>query len=120
MNIIARIAIGAVAVAVVGHFGPWWVGLPCIAAVEWFMGRRGGYPFIAGFYSMALPWMVMALWLDVANGRTLSTRVSALFSLPDFPFLLVLLTGLIGGLLGGWAGITTAWIRNFFDRDERG
>ena len=106
--------------AVLGHFGPWWIGLTCVAVVEWFMGRRGGHAFIAGFYAMALPWMVLALWLDVANWRILTARVAALFSLPDLPFLLVLLTGLIGGLLGGWAGITTAWLRSFFYTDDRG
>jgi ABC-type uncharacterized transport system permease subunit len=46
--------------------------------------------------------------------------VAALFSLPDLPFLLVLLTGLIGGLLGGWAGITTAWLRSFFYPEDCG
>lgn len=108
------------AVAVLGRYGPWWIGLPCVAVVEWFMGKRGGYSFIAGFYAIALPWMVLALWLDVANERILTTRVAALFALPNIPFLLVLLTGLVGGLLGGWTGITTAWLRNFFDGDDRG
>ena len=116
----ARMVISVLAVAVVGHFGAWWAGLPCVAAVEWFMGRRGGYPFVVGFYAMALPWMALAFWLDHANGRMLSTRVAALFSLPDIPFLLVLLTGLIGGLLGGWTGMTTAWLRKALRPEHHG
>lgn len=110
---ILRIALMAIAVPVVGWFGPWWGGFVAVAAIEAFLGHKGGYPFLTGFYGVALPWLTMALVADVANGQQLSHMIQQLFHLPRIPYLMVVLTGLLGGLLGGWMAYTVSLLKQW-------
>ena len=62
--------------------------------------------FVAGFLGVGIIWMGHAWGLDVANNSTFTEVIIQLLQVPliDEPFLLVLATGLIGGLSGGLAG----------------
>ena len=69
------------------------------------------YSFAAGFLAIFLLWGLMALWLDLANGSLLSQKMVDFFlqgragSIANYakPYLLISLTGLIGGLFSGAA-----------------
>jgi len=95
----------AVATAALSSVLPWWI--------VWFAGlgagvlwpkpvRTAGAAFLGAF---AL-WVGMAFWLDQQNQGILSAKISGLFRGIQ-PALLILLTGLLGGLLaaaGAWLG----------------
>jgi hypothetical protein len=85
---------------------PWWsIAVVCFL-VSFFAGLRGGKAFLAGFLGIALFWLVAALVHDVPNEHILSTRMAVLFKLPNY-LLFILVTVVLGGLIGGlsaWAG----------------
>lgn len=102
-----RILIIALASTIAQMFSPWWSALIVATLVEAVFGSSRFLSFLVGFYGVALPWMIGALIIDMQNGSILSNRVLTLFSLPQWPFLIIIVTGLIGGLSGGasaWAG----------------
>ena len=93
-----------------GLFLPWWV----IAIVGFGSGflidQTPVKSFLSGLLSCFILWWVMALLVDLANNSVLSTKVAALFGLPQ-SWMLVLLTGLIGGLVTGMGALTGALLK---------
>lgn len=86
---------------------PWW----CIAIAAF----AGGYAlkskanFLAGLLGIALLWLIKAVMLDASSSAPLAERVAAIFSLSK-P-LLMLVTALIGGLVGGFAAMAGASLK---------
>jgi len=92
----------ALAAFILELFMPWW----CIAIAA----LAGGYAlkskanFLAGLLGISLLWLIKAWMLDAAASAPLTERVAAIFSLSK-P-LLLLVTALLGGLVGGFAAMS--------------
>ena len=87
---------------------PWWSCAVVCFLVAMFAKQIGGWAFLMGFLGVGSFWLVAALLHDVANEHILSTRMAALFKLPNY-WLFILVTVFIGGLVGGlaaWVGAT--------------
>lgn len=86
---------------------PWWSVVVVACIVEAFFGNQKFLSFFVGFYGIALPWMIGALVIDIQNSSILSDRVMTMFTLPTWPLLAIIVTGLVGGVAGGlgsWTG----------------
>lgn len=98
----------ALAAFILELFMPWW----CIAIAA----SAGGYAlksksnFLAGFLGIALLWLIKAWMLDATSAAPLAERVAAIFSL-NKPLLMVI-TAFIGGLVGGFAAMAGAALKN--------
>lgn len=92
-------------------FLPWWVITPlCFALAAW-RGLSGGRSFVAGFLGVGLGWLLLASWLSLRNEGLLAHRVAQLLPLGGQGWLLVIVTAVIGGLVGGLAALAGAWLR---------
>ncbi|MDF7814434.1 hypothetical protein [Hymenobacter sp. YC55] len=92
-------------------FLPCWVITPlCLVLAAW-RGVSGGRSFVAGFLGIGLGWLLLASWLSVRNEGLLAHRVAQLLPLGGQSWLLVLLTAVIGGLVGGLAALAGTWLR---------
>ncbi len=89
---------------------PWWVvALVSFALAAW-LAKGSGHAFLAGFGGIALSWLLMSLYFYIRNEALLAGRVATLFKLPH-PALLILVTLIIGGLVGGLAGLAGYFCR---------
>jgi len=96
----------ALLAAVAEQFLPWWSVAVVAFVVSAFANPKPGRAFRAGFCGIGLCWLVAALLHDIANEHILSTRMAALFHLPNYA-LFIVVTVFVGGLVGGlsaWAG----------------
>jgi hypothetical protein len=59
--------------------------------------------FLAGFMGISLLWSGMALYINQQNESILSLRVVKLFPLSESSIALIITTGILGGILGGFA-----------------
>ena len=66
--------------------------------------------FLTGFLAVAILWAGYAFYLDTQNSAMLSSQIASLFSLSE-PMLLVAITALLGGLVGGFGALTAAYFR---------
>jgi len=57
-------------------------------------------------------WGGLAFWIDVKNDSILSVRISQLMGIGNNPVILILITGLIGGLVGGFAAMSASFLRS--------
>lgn len=96
-------------------FIPWWsVFIPGVILGA-ILGRSGSYSFFWGFAGIAAMWLLQTLWIDFSNSGVLATRIADLFSLPS-GWLLILITVLIGGLIGGFTALTGYLFRKIMIR----
>ncbi len=99
-----RIVLIAIVGTLAQMFLPWWSVVIVAATVEVFFGSEKFLSFLIGFYGIALPWMLGALIIDLQNESLLSNRILSMFKLPQWPLLIIIVTGLVGGIAGGVAG----------------
>ena len=90
-----------------GYFLPWWIVAITAFLAAFFIGKTSGQSFWSGFSAVFIVWTVLALFKSIPNDHILAKRVAGMFQLPNW-ILLLFVTALIGGLVGGmsaWSGV---------------
>ena len=92
-------------------FLPWWsIAIPGVIFGYWF-NKKAGPSFILGFIAVFLLWGGQALYIHFANDAILSTRIAEMLQVGS-PLIVVLITGMLGGLVSGLATLTGALIQD--------
>ena len=108
-------------------FLPFWIIVVMAFLVSFFMARprkkhpgygrkrskqRPPFSFIAGFLAIALLWGGLAYGIDQANASVLSGKIAQLLRVNNLPapisapMMMVGLTAIVGGLLGGLGSLS--------------
>ncbi|ALW84216.1 hypothetical protein AUC43_03360 [Hymenobacter sedentarius] len=90
---------------------PWWSMAVVAFALGFTLMPSGGAAFGAGFGGAGLSWLVPAAWLAYQNEGLLAHRVAQLLPLGGSAVVLVLVTGVVAGLVGGVAALAGTWLR---------
>jgi len=118
MNLFLRVsAIAVIASLLQWSVGFWWLAPLTAFVVEALIGKGDRTGFFSGFYGIAIPWMILAAYIDHQSGSILTYRLLELFKLPRFASVLILVTGLVGGLSGGVASLAGSWVKAYFKHD---
>ncbi len=91
-------------------FLPWWVVAPIAGLVCYFVSKKPGLAFAEGTAGVALVWLAYALLIHIRTEGIMTARMSQLL-LKGPTNLLLTLTPIIGGLVGGLAGLTGFYLR---------
>lgn len=97
--------------AVAQLFLPWWVIAPVAFLVCYWRSRTGWRAFGNGFAGVGTVWLIYALFIHLQTNGILTDRMSVLLLKSESGLALVLLTALIGGLVGGMAGLAGQAVR---------
>jgi len=100
-----------------GYF-PWWSVAIVAFIVGMLMKSSGWKAFLSGFAGVGLMWAANALFFHYRAGGLLTERVAHMFTLPS-PWLLVALTGLVGGVVGGLAASAGFHLRGALQEPQR-
>jgi hypothetical protein len=113
MKIIAAIILTAFLAYVLGLYSafPWWSFVFTSFVVAVAIHQRGGKAFLAGFLGLFLLWSILALLKDSANEHVLSTKVAQVLPLGGSYLILILVTGIVGGLVSGFAALAGSFMR---------
>lgn len=91
-------------------FLPWWsIAIPGIL-LGYFFKKKAWASFGWGFLALFILWAGQALYIHFMNDGILSTRIANMLGVGS-PYLVVLITGVLGGLVSGFATMTGALIK---------
>lgn len=95
-----------------GIFFPNWIIAPIAFIVSLLIPLRPLPAFLSGFVALFLLWGGLALVASAANHGILATKIASLLPLSGSPYLLILVTALVGALVGGGGSLTASFLRN--------
>lgn len=111
-NIISLLVL-AIACILIQSFTPWWSSLIIIGLFTAIMNTPPIKALLFGAIILFVIWFVYAFYLNHQNDGILSTRVGVLFQgLSGFN--LVLITGILGAIIGGLSALTGSLFRRAF------
>src|SRR6266487_2491341 len=112
MKLLVAIILTALLSFVFGLYLPWWSIAIAAFIATLLIPLRALRGFISGFIGVFILWAVLAWWIDVKNQHLLSKKVAEIFPLDGSSFLLILVTAIIGALVGGFAAMSGSYLRS--------
>ncbi|MGZ3838000.1 MAG: hypothetical protein ACXVMS_12345 [Flavisolibacter sp.] len=106
MRLLLSVLLTVVLAFMAGLFFPWWSIAPVAFLVALVLVRGMVKGFLSGFIGIFILWGLLSFWIDLKNKSILSQKISQLFHLGQAPYLMILITALAGGLVGGFAAMT--------------
>ncbi len=111
MKFIIALFLTAVLSYISGLYLPWYGIAIAAFIVGLIIPQRSGKAFLAGLLGVFILWVGLAWWIDMKNNGILATRMTHLLPLGGSRILLILVTGLIGSLVGGFAALSGSFLR---------
>ncbi len=111
MKFIVSILLTALLCFVICLYMDWWAIAIVAFIVAVVIPQSAGRSFLTGFLALLLLWGGLSFYISNSNQNILAHKVSMLIIGMDNPYLLMLVTGLIGALVGGFAALTGAFVR---------
>ena len=97
---------------------PWWIVIVSGLIVGLMLPGNGWNLFNAGFLGAGLVWLGLALNLDYQTNSIMTGHMIQLIGLED-KLILLLLSGLIGGLGAGFGALTGSSFRLIFIKKKK-
>ncbi|MBI2731219.1 MAG: hypothetical protein HYX40_10770 [Sphingobacteriales bacterium] len=94
-----------------GMYLDWWSIAIAAFAVAVLIPQKPGKAFLTGFIALFLFWGILAFYMDVKNEHILSQKVAELIIKSKSSALMILLTALVSGLVGGFAALSGSYLR---------
>jgi hypothetical protein len=91
-------------------FLPWWVVAPIALGVCYFVSKTPVLALAEGTAGVAMVWLAYALFTHIRTEGIMTERMSQLL-LKGPANLLLTITPLVGGFVGGLAGLTGYYLR---------
>lgn len=101
LNFIATILIAYILSLVL----PWWSVMVAALATALFIPLKKAAVFFIPFLAILLFWFVYSYLMSSGNDFTLAKRIAVLLPLGGNPYILMLVTGIVGGLAAGIAAV---------------
>jgi len=92
-------------------FLPWWSIAIAAFVVAALIPQKPFKAFLTGFIALFLLWGGLSFWMSNNNDHILAHKVSQLILKMDNPYLLILVTALIGALVAGFAALAGSYLR---------
>jgi len=92
---------------------PWW-GFTIVAFLANAIVYEKGVPsFFSGFIALFVLWLSLSWSMSSYGDHLMTQRIASLFSFND-PYLLLILIGFLGAILGGLSSLTGCYFRSIF------
>lgn len=111
MKFVITIVCIAVFSFLAGLYLPWWSVAVVAFLVSLIVHQKPALSFIAGFLGVLVVWMVLAALINSSNAGMLAAKIGTLMGVGDSAAIMILVTGFVGGLVGGLAALTASFLR---------
>ena len=90
---------------------PWWSIAIVAFVVTALIPQGSAKSFFTGFLALFLLWGGLSFWISNNNDHILANKISLLILKMDSPYLLIIATALIGGIIAGLGAVTGSFLR---------
>ncbi len=111
MKFLTATTLTAILAFISGLFLPWWGMAITSLLVAVLVHQKVGKAFLSGLVGVFLLWAGLAWWIDMKNNGILSKKIATILPLGGNTILLILVTGLFGGLIAGFAAMSGSFLR---------
>jgi len=118
MNFIIRILLIGLLSYYFGYLFPWWTVVIFTTIIGFIFIDNLISQFISGFLGVLLAWVSLLLQIDIEGQSILSNKIANIFSL-DTNISLIIISSIIGGLLGGIGCAFGQSIRKIFIEEKK-
>lgn len=94
-------------------FLPWWSVMLAAFISGYVVALKKANVFFAPFFAVFFYWGVYAFMISSSNDFLLAKKIAILLPLDGNPYVLILITALIGGLSAGIAGTFGREVKSF-------
>ena len=112
MKFLVSILLTALLAFALGLYLPWWSIAVAAFVVAACIHLKPGFSFLSGLVALFLLWGIMAWARSAANNDILAEKMSVMVLKSDNSFLLILVTALIGAIVGGLAALSGSLLRS--------
>ena len=119
MRLMLQVALTAFLSYIVEQWLLAWAIVICASIVAMCIQTTHTTAFLGGFIAISLLWMAKAAVIDVRTHSILSTKIAPLLGFQS-PIVLILLTGLLGGILGGLGAMSGHQLRELLYSTKKG
>ncbi|HLO80225.1 MAG TPA: hypothetical protein VK166_04685 [Chitinophagaceae bacterium] len=117
MKIFIAAILTALLAFALGIYFPWWSIAVAAFIVYAMIPLKPGWAFVSAFLALFFFWGGMAWSLSANNDHILGHRISQVILKKDDPFMLAVVTALIGGVVGGLAGLSGRLFRMILKKE---
>jgi energy-coupling factor transporter transmembrane protein EcfT len=113
IKFIVSILLSALMAYAIGIYGnlPWWSFVVTNFIIAIVVNQKLGKSFISGALGIGLLWLILALVIDTQNNHILSVKVANILPLKGSYIALIIITSVVGFLLGGLSSLTGSFVR---------
>ena len=90
---------------------PWWSIAIASFLVAFLIPQRPEKAFLTAFIALFMLWGGLSLWMSFNNQHILAHKISLLILKVNEPYLLILVTALMGALVSGFAALSGSFLR---------
>ena len=112
MKFLVATVLTALLAFISGLFLPWWGIAITSLLVAVLVHQKTGKAFLSGLLGVFILWAGLAWWIDMKNNGVLSKKIASVLPLGGSSLVLILVTGLIGGLIAGMAAMSGSFLRS--------
>lgn len=114
MKFVIALVLTAALALIAPVYLPWYSIAFAAFLVALLIPQKPMKAFLTAFLAVFLLWGIYAFIKDSQNESLLSAKIARLMKLGDNSFALVAITGFVGGLVAGFAGLTGSLLRSIF------
>jgi len=113
IKFIVSILLSALMAYAIGIYGnlPWWSFVVTNFIIAIVVNQKPGKSFLSGALGIGVLWLVLALVIDTQNNHILSVKVANILPLKGSYIALIIITSIVGFLLGGLSSLTGSFVR---------
>lgn len=97
-----------------GYFFEWWTVAIAAFIGGAVFGKSSGETFLRGMVAVIILWLLMVCYHHFSTHGILSNKIAQILPVGGNVGILMLVTVLIGGLVGGWGAMSGFFVRNLF------
>ncbi|WKK81524.1 hypothetical protein [Marivirga arenosa] len=116
-----KFIIRTIIIIVASHFSlmyfPWWSMAVCAFFAGAIVAGKNLSTFFSGFIGLGLLWLVQSFLIHTESSGILSNKIAEIFTLNDGIYM-VLITGLVAALVGGFSTLSGFRFRRIFMRKK--